>query len=71
MSALNTFMRKGKDPDLKVYPDLEPDPEPDSFLCLMDPDPRGPKTCGNCESGSGSPTLDYRIALETLLSEWN
>ncbi len=40
---LNTFMRKGKDP------------EPDPYLWLMDPDPGGPKTCGSC--GSGSPTL--------------
>jgi hypothetical protein len=31
-------MRKGKDPD--------------PYLCLMNPDPGGPKTCG-----SGSPTL--------------
>jgi hypothetical protein len=41
---LNTFLRKGKDPD----PDLD-----------MDPDLGGPKTCGSCRSGSrsGSPTL--------------
>jgi hypothetical protein len=44
-------MRKGKDPD------------PDSYLLLMDPDPGCPKTCG---SGSGSPTLVYVIA-----SFWN
>jgi hypothetical protein len=31
-SPLNTFMKKGKDPDL------------DPHLCLMDPDPGGPKT---------------------------
>ncbi len=42
-SPLNTFMRKGKDPD------------PDPYIWLMDPDPRGPKTCG-----SGSPTLVQR-----------
>jgi hypothetical protein len=46
-SPLNTFMRKGKDPDPQ--------------LLLMDPDPGGPKTCGSCGygfgSGSGSPTL--------------
>ncbi len=41
-SLLNTFMRKGKDPD------------PDPYIGLMDPDPGGPETCG---SGSGSPTL--------------
>ncbi len=31
-SPLNTFMRKGKDPD--------------PYLCLTDPNPRGQKTCG-------------------------
>jgi hypothetical protein len=36
-SPLNTFMRKGKDPD--------------PTLSLMDPDPGGPKTCRS-ESGS-------------------
>ncbi len=41
-SLLNTFMRKGKDPDL----------EPDPYLWLMDPDPGGPKICG-----FGSPRL--------------
>jgi hypothetical protein len=35
--------------------DLEPDP----YLCLMDPDPGGPKTCGP-ESGSVPPTLVSR-----------
>ncbi len=47
---LNTFMRKGK----------EPDPDPDPHLWLLDPDPDsgGPKTCGSC--GSGSPTLLWR-----------
>jgi hypothetical protein len=45
-SPLNTFMRKGKDPE----------PVPDPYLLIMDLYPRGPKTCG---SGSGSefPTL--------------
>jgi hypothetical protein len=38
---LNTFMRKGKDPE----------PDPDPYLWLMDPVPRCPKTCG---SGSGA-----------------
>ncbi len=40
-------MRKGKDPE----------PNPDPYLWLMDPE--GPKTCGSCGSGSGSwsPTL--------------
>jgi hypothetical protein len=33
-SPLNTFMRKGKDPD------------PDPYLWIIDPDPGGPKTCG-------------------------
>jgi hypothetical protein len=46
-SPLNTFMRKGKDPD--------------SYSCLSDPDPGVPKTCGSCgsasDSGSRSPTL--------------
>ncbi len=47
-SPLNTFMRKGKDPD----------PVSDPYLWLMDPDtdPGGPKTCGS-GSGSGSPAL--------------
>jgi len=36
-SPLNKFMRKTK----------EPDPVP--YLCLMDPDPGGQKTCGSCE----------------------
>ncbi len=44
-SLLNTFMRKGKDPE----------PDPDPYLWLMDPYPGGPKTCGS--SGSGFPTL--------------
>jgi hypothetical protein len=44
-SPLNTFMRKGKDPD--------------PYLCLIDPepDPGGQKTC---ESGSGIPNTGYR-----------
>ncbi len=42
-SPLNIFMSKGKDP------------EPDPYLWLMDPDHKGPNTCGSC--GSGSPTL--------------
>jgi hypothetical protein len=49
-SPLNTFMRKGKDPD------------PDPHLWLMDPDPGGPKACGSgfrSGSGSRSPTLVY------------
>ncbi len=46
-SPLNTFMRKGNDPD------------PDPHLWLMDPDPGGPKTCGSC--GSGFPTLFKNI----------
>jgi hypothetical protein len=46
-SPLNTFMRKGKDPDQE--------PEPDPNFLLIDPDPGGPKTCGSC--GSGSPIL--------------
>jgi hypothetical protein len=32
-SLLSTFMRKGKDPE----------PDPDPYHCLMDPDPGGPK----------------------------
>ncbi len=45
-SWLNTFMRKGKDPEL--------DPDHDLYLWLMDPDPdpESPKTCR-----SGSPTM--------------
>jgi hypothetical protein len=35
-------MRKGKDPD----------PNPDPFFSLMDPDPGGLKTCGSGGSGS-------------------
>ncbi len=46
-SPLNTFMRKGKDPD------------PDPYLWPMDPDLVGPKKCGSC--GSGSPTLENTI----------
>ncbi len=42
-NPLNTFMRKGKDPD------------PDTYLWQMDSDPGGLKTCGSC--GSWSPTL--------------
>ncbi len=41
-SPLDTFMRKGKDPE----------PDPDPYFGLMDPDQGGPKTCG-----SGSATL--------------
>jgi hypothetical protein len=52
-SPLNTFMRKVEEPD----PD--PDPDVDPYLCLMDPDPGGLKTCGSC--GSGSPTLDLTV----------
>ncbi len=42
-SPLNTFMRKGKDPD------------PDPYIWLMDlePDPGGLKTCGYCRYGFG------------------
>jgi hypothetical protein len=43
-SPLNTFMRKRKDPE----------PDPDPCLLLTDPDQGGPKSCGSCESGSGS-----------------
>ncbi len=43
-SPINTFLRKGKDPD--------PETDPDPCLWLMDPVPGGPETCG-----SGSPTL--------------
>ncbi len=46
-TILNTFMRKGKDPD--------------PYLWLMDPDPGGQKICGSCGSGSGSPTLISRF----------
>jgi hypothetical protein len=36
----------------------DPDPEPDPYLWLMDPNPRGPKTCGSGSwFGSGSATL--------------
>ncbi len=42
-NPLNTFMRKGKDPD------------PDTYLWQMDSDPGGLKTCGSCRSWS--PTL--------------
>ncbi len=48
-SPLNTFLRKGKDPD--------------PYLWLMDPG--GPKTCGSCGSGSGSPTLPWRTFLSS------
>jgi hypothetical protein len=37
---LKTFMKKEKDPE----PDPDPDSDPDPHLCLMDPDPGGPKT---------------------------
>jgi hypothetical protein len=43
-SPLNTFIRKGKDPEL--------DPDPHLLLVDPDPDPGGPKTCGSV-SGSG------------------
>ncbi len=61
-SPLNTFMRKGKDPE----------PERDPYICLMDPDPDpgGPKTCGSRGSwfGSvfGSSTLLQNQPLFTL-----
>ncbi len=48
-SQLNTFMRKGKDPD--------------PYLWLIDQDPGGPKTNG-FGSGSGSPTLIFRHTRE-------
>ncbi len=58
-SPLNTFMRKGKDP------------EPDPYLWPMDPDPGGPKTCGS-GSGSGSPKkllpLKQSFNLWTVIS---
>ncbi len=42
-SPINTFMRKGKDPD--------------PHLWLIDPDPRGPKPCGfGSDSGLGQST---------------
>ncbi len=50
-SPLNTFMRKGKDPNPHFW--------------LMDPDPKGPKICGSCRFGSGSesgsPTLPVTL----------
>ncbi len=52
---LNTFLRKGKDPD--------------PHLWLMDPDPGGPKTCGSC--GSGSPTLEKRVSKVVFVSVGN
>jgi hypothetical protein len=41
---------------LIFYPYLEPeqDPEPDPYLCLLDPDPGGPKTCGSGGSRSAA-----------------
>ncbi len=45
-SPLNTFMRKGKDPDLFLW-----------LIRLINPDPGGPKTCRSRGSGSGFPTL--------------
>ncbi len=56
ISSLNTFMRKGKDP------------EPDPYFWLVDskPDPGGPKTCGSCGPRSGSPTLK-----EIILFGWS
>jgi hypothetical protein len=38
-SPLNTFKRKGKDPDLEL--------DPDPYIWLMDLDPRDLKTCGS------------------------
>jgi hypothetical protein len=49
-------MRKGKDPE----------PHPDPYLWLIDPDRGGPKTCGS--RGSGSPTLFFSI-ISSLLQE--
>ncbi len=54
-SPLNTFMKKGKDP--------ESDPGPDPYIWLMDPDPVRPKTSGSCGSGSGSPTLPGGVGV--------
>jgi hypothetical protein len=50
-SLLNTFIKKGKDPD------------PDPYLLLMDPDPGGPKTCGS-SSFSCSFLSMYDLKLE-------
>jgi hypothetical protein len=50
-SPLNTFMRKGKDPDM----------DPDPYLWLMDPDPGALKTCESW--GSGYPTLLGRFTV--------
>ncbi len=44
----SVFIRKGKEPD------MDPEPDTDPYLRLMDPDPRRPKTCG-------SPKLDKSI----------
>ncbi len=53
---MNTFMRKGKEPDPDPYLWLM-----DPNLWLMDPDSGGLKTCGSRESGSGSPILAETI----------
>jgi hypothetical protein len=40
---------------------------------VPDPDPRGPKTCGSCGYGSGSPTLRERYwdGRERGREDWN
>jgi hypothetical protein len=45
------------------------DPDPDPDLRLVDPNPGGPKTCGSCRSGSGSPTLLEVVHVSDLVSE--
>jgi hypothetical protein len=52
-SPLNTFMRKGKDPE----------PEPDPHLLRMDP---GPDPGGAKPWGSGSPTLVVGLELRSI-----
>jgi hypothetical protein len=39
----------------------DPDSDPDPYLCLVDPQPGGPKTWGSGGSGFESGTLDISI----------
>jgi hypothetical protein len=45
--------------------------DPDPHLLLIDLDLGGPRTCGSCGSGSGSPTLVARYLVHDVLELHN